>query len=155
MPAGSLSELRIPSNKPRNTAVADSWEEEFDDDNGPKPLDRQRDLPLAPPPTPATPAPGSSTFASHDNQDGGLPWLSSSSAAASSGPARRPEKTTAVAGRLIAGALGVKAPKKTEEQRAYEKAVKEQELKRREKEKSDAQKQKEDEQKAKKAIWDD
>ena len=50
-------------------------------------------------------------------------------------PSCRPEKTDAVAKRMIAGALGVKAPKKTEEQKAYDKAIKEKEIKRRNQEK--------------------
>ncbi|CAI4211333.1 unnamed protein product [Parascedosporium putredinis] len=47
---------------------------------------------------------------------------------------RRPEKTDAVARRMIAGALGVKAPKQTEEQKAYDRAIKEQARKKKEEE---------------------
>jgi hypothetical protein len=65
----------------------------------------------------------------------------------------RPEKTTAVAGRMIAGALGVRAPKKTEEARAYDKAVKEKELKRREKEREAVNKEEEERRKAREAVW--
>lgn len=68
---------------------------------------------------------------------------------------RRPEKQTAVAGRLIAGALGIRAPKRTEEQRAYDRAVKEQEIKRRNEEREKAAKAREEEERAKAAIWDD
>lgn len=68
---------------------------------------------------------------------------------------RRPEKQTAVAGRLIAGALGIRAPKRTEEQRAYDRAVKEQEIKRRNEEREKAVKAREEEERAKAAIWDD
>jgi hypothetical protein len=67
---------------------------------------------------------------------------------------RRPEKSTAVASRLIAGALGVKAPKKTEEQRAYERSVKEQEIKRRNREKDQREKERLDDEKAKASVWD-
>ena len=56
---------------------------------------------------------------------------------------------------MIAGALGVKAPKKTEEQRAYERAVKEKEIKRRNQEKEAAARAKEEAEKAKAAIWND
>ena len=66
----------------------------------------------------------------------------------------RPEKQTAVAGRLIAGALGVRNPKKTEEQRAYDKAIKENEIRRREKEKDERRREVEDAVKAKAAVWD-
>ena len=67
----------------------------------------------------------------------------------------RPEKTTAVAGRMIAGALGVRTPKKTEEQRHYEKAVKEKEIRRRDKERAGQRTEAESAEKAKAAIWDD
>jgi len=66
----------------------------------------------------------------------------------------RPEKQTAVAGRMIAGALGVRAPKKTEEQRQYEKAIKEKELKRRETERETKRREEASAEKAKAAIWD-
>lgn len=70
-------------------------------------------------------------------------------------PSCRPEKTDAVAKRMIAGALGVKAPKKTEEQKAYDKAIKEKEIKRRNQEKEAAARAKEDAERAKAAVWDD
>ncbi|KAI5250390.1 hypothetical protein E4T47_01361 [Aureobasidium subglaciale] len=68
---------------------------------------------------------------------------------------RRPEKTNAVAHRLIAGALGVKVPRRTEEQRAYDKAMREQEKKKRDLEREAKKKAEEDAVKAKAAIWDD
>jgi hypothetical protein len=67
----------------------------------------------------------------------------------------RPEKTDAVAKRLIAGALGVRAPKKTEEQRAYERAVKEREVKRRNGEKEAKIRAEEEAKRAKAAAWND
>lgn len=67
---------------------------------------------------------------------------------------KRPEKTTATANRLIAGALGIKAPPKTEEQRRYDRALKEQEIKRRNKEKEERKRAEEEDEKAKAAIWD-
>lgn len=67
---------------------------------------------------------------------------------------RRPEKSTAVAGRLIAGALGINAPKKTEEQRAYDRAIKEQEIKRKNREKAAKEREMEEAERAKNAIWD-
>ena len=70
-------------------------------------------------------------------------------------PEKRPEKTDAVARRMIAAGLGLKAPKKTEEQKAYEKSVREQERRRREQEKLAEAKRKEDAEKAKRAVWDD
>ncbi|EHY56186.1 hypothetical protein HRR83_008702 [Exophiala dermatitidis] len=67
---------------------------------------------------------------------------------------RRPEKTTATASRLIAAGLGIKPPKKTEEQRQYDRAVREQEIRRRNKEKEEQARAREAEEKAKAAIWD-
>jgi hypothetical protein len=65
----------------------------------------------------------------------------------------RPEKTTAVAGRMIAGALGVRAPKKTEEQRAYDKAVLEKERRRRDAERGERERREEEARKAREDIW--
>jgi len=76
----------------------------------------------------------------------------------SSRPARsgvRPEKTDAIAQRMIAGALGVRTPKRTEEQKAYDKASREKETKRRSAEKEAAIKAKEEAERLKAAVWDD
>lgn len=70
-------------------------------------------------------------------------------------PDRREEKTNAVASRMIAGALGIKAPKRTEEQKAYDKAIKEKELKRRREEKEAAEHRKIEAEKAKQSVWED
>ncbi|KAJ5450057.1 uncharacterized protein N7458_006506 [Penicillium daleae] len=70
-------------------------------------------------------------------------------------PARRPEKQTAVAGRLIAGALGIRAPKRTEEQRAYDRSVKEQEIRRRNREREELAKAREEDERAKANVWTD
>jgi hypothetical protein len=67
----------------------------------------------------------------------------------------RPEKTDAVAKRMIAGALGVRAPKQTEEQKAYDRAVKEKETRRRNLEKEVAAKAEQEAEKAKAAVWND
>ncbi|KYK59254.1 hypothetical protein DCS_00384 [Drechmeria coniospora] len=68
---------------------------------------------------------------------------------------RRPEKTDAVARRMIAAGLGLKAPKQTEEQRAYQRSVREQEKKRREQEREQERKRREEAERAKAAVWDD
>ena len=68
---------------------------------------------------------------------------------------KRPEKTDAVARRMIAGALGLKAPKLTEEQRAYDRALREKERKRKEEERERKKKAEEEALKAKQAIWED
>jgi hypothetical protein len=61
----------------------------------------------------------------------------------------------ALAKRMIAGALGVKAPKKTEEQKAYDRAIKENEIKRRNQEREAAARAKEEAERAKAAVWDE
>ena len=77
------------------------------------------------------------------------------SGAGRAGVDKRPEKTTAVAGRLIAGALGVRAPKRTDEEREYDKAMREKERKRRTEEKERERKAQEEAEARKKAVWDD
>ncbi|KAK8118983.1 uncharacterized protein PG998_003609 [Apiospora kogelbergensis] len=146
--------------KPKKAPVADSWEDESDSDDGePSTTDTSATTKVprsatgvaAPPPTPSTP-----TY-----NTGSAPWQPSaadnsySSAGASSSEPRRPEKTDAVARRMIASALGVKAPRATEEQRAYDRALREKERKRRELEKQEEQRRAEQAEKAKAAIWED
>jgi hypothetical protein len=55
---------------------------------------------------------------------------------------------------MIAASLGLKAPKKTEEQRKYDRAMKEQEIKRRSREKELKEQEALDDEKAKAAVWD-
>ncbi|OQD89709.1 hypothetical protein PENANT_c002G02993 [Penicillium antarcticum] len=146
--------------------IADSWEDEADsasasasepesesesdaqprgEDGVLSPTLSATEGPLDPPPTPISPQTSN-------------PWAAASARAASpaarDGPARRPEKQTAVASRLIAGALGIRAPKRTEEQRAYDRSVKEQEIRRKKKEKEEEAKAHEENEKAKLAVWD-
>lgn len=157
--------------KPAKQPVADSWEDEANlssDEEATPPLQDgassssvlsptiSAEGPLEPPPTPISPqtsypwgpAPASagSTSAVSPGAAGPGPG---------SGSARRPEKQTAVAGRLIAGALGIRAPKRTEEQRAYDRAVKEQEIKRRNREREELAKAKEEEERIKASVWTD
>jgi len=60
-----------------------------------------------------------------------------------------------VASRLIAAGLGVKAPKKTEEQRLYEKSIREQERRKKEREIQERKKEEEQRERAKAAVWED
>lgn len=60
-----------------------------------------------------------------------------------------------MAGRLIAGALGVRAPKRTEEEREYDRVVREKEKKRREEERDRERREKEEAERRKKAVWED
>lgn len=159
--------------------VADSWEDEdveSDTENNSND-DTQQPLPLspsldsespqihgsgfaAPPPTPSSPSYNNSS----SNTGAQLPWQPLAAGMAASPPGspvggegglRRPEKTDAVARRLIAGALGVRAPRPTEEQRAYDRAVREKERRRREEEREAERRRKEEAERAKAAIWDD
>jgi hypothetical protein len=108
--------------------------------------------PHPPPPTPASP----SHFGYPDSVQFGRSRENSSGATrGGAGLDKRPEKTTAVAGRLIAGALGVRAPKRTDEEKEYDRAMREKERKRRTEEKERERKEKEDTEARKKAIWDD
>jgi hypothetical protein len=143
--------------KPKGkTPIADSWDDEpvsdsdkeTDDPSGPQ----KSPVPSAPPPTPISP----STYSAWDSGPGiqNAGYISASNRHRGEEERRRPEKSTAVAGRLIAGALGVKAPKKTEEQRAYDRAIKEQEIKRKNREKAAKEKEKEEAERAKSAVWD-
>ncbi|KAJ5985509.1 hypothetical protein N7499_008207 [Penicillium canescens] len=169
---GSIPEIARPTKKTagpstrkpvtkKRKPVADSWEDEADSDSEAEPESEQDvqprpedaalspalsagEGPLDPPPTPISPQTSN-------------PWgarARASSPASKDGPARRPEKQTAVASRLIAGALGIRAPKRTEEQRAYDRSVKEQEIRRRKKEKEEEARAQEENEKAKNAVWD-
>jgi len=72
----------------------------------------------------------------------------------SSSEAARPEKTTAAASRMIAGALGVRVPKRTEGEKRYEKAVREKEVARKEKEREDKTREGEERARARASVWD-
>lgn len=145
------------STKPKlkKEKVADSWEDEDvssdteTEDTQPTPSEVGSDGTSAPPPTPASPSQGQRSFSPLDSPAG------YHIAPDPLSPAARPEKTDAVARRMIAAGLGLRAPRQTEEQKAYDKAVREKERKRREEEKA-AQKRKEEEAaKAKAAVWED
>ncbi|KAH8665781.1 hypothetical protein BGZ60DRAFT_55767 [Tricladium varicosporioides] len=141
--------------KKKQQALAESWEDEDIEDSGEdtdRPLSPQQsaDYPSAPPPTPISPTPRSGE--SFINPYG---YGMDGTSAARAERTVRQEKTDAVAKRMIAGALGVKAPKKTEEQKAYDRAIKEKEIKRRNQEKEATARAKEDAEKAKAAVWDD
>lgn len=178
--ANTLTHLKLsstvpqkPANKPKSKPVADSWDDEASGSDtetdepstaaGNKPTSPRDSLdpistvpsnegaPTPPPPTPASPTP----FDFPDNTpygsiDGGVKGRGASNA-----PDKRPEKTTAVAGRLIAGALGVRAPKRTEEEREYDRAMREKERKRRTEEKEREKREAEEREARKKAVWDD
>ncbi|MCJ1338174.1 hypothetical protein MMC09_003459 [Bachmanniomyces sp. S44760] len=157
------TDISKPKSKSKSKApIADSWEEEASsssDSDTASPiadLKTTNDYPRAPPPTPLSPRNrGWDSFESpyapiKNTGRGGTVTPPRSNF----DPSTRPEKTNAVAGRMIAGALGVRAPKKSDEQRAYEKAVRDKELRRRDAEKENRRRDNEEAERAKSAAWD-
>ena len=143
--------------KPKGkTALADSWDQESISDSDPETGDassnHQPSVPNAPPPTPISPSLHPIWGSGPGTQNGG--YMSASTRDRGQEEKRRPEKSTAAVGRLIAGALGVKAPKKTEEQKAYDRAIKEQEIKRKKREKAAEEREREEAERARSAVWD-
>ncbi|KAI1403393.1 hypothetical protein F4819DRAFT_451279 [Hypoxylon fuscum] len=154
--------------------VADSWEDEdVDSDQEPETLTptiaKSPDSDAidstgpgsgfaAPPPTPSSPSYAAASSPPWQSM-GGIGGYGSGTvqppASSGSSEPRRPEKTDAVARRMIASALGVRTLRPTEEQRAYDRAVREKERKKREEEREAENKRKEEAEKAKAAIWED
>ncbi|KAI8942737.1 hypothetical protein NX059_000783 [Plenodomus lindquistii] len=177
----STKDPQKPLHKPKSKPVADSWDEEDDSGSATETEDNATTAPPSattasdsssltspisigtssdtsprpPPPTPASPVPfdgfPDNTPYSLNGGVGGA----SVSAPRTNNPDKRPEKTTAVAGRLIAGALGVRAPKRTEEEREFDRVVREKERRRRAEEKERETREAEEREKRKKAVWDD
>lgn len=166
MSASSESKLSIRTSGTKNTTakakakkeeVADSWDQEdVSSDSDTEIVIEQDEGKIAegtsaPPPTPISPS-----QYNHDNEFNQGPATGSAyrSKDAPSSSAR-PEKTDAVARRMIAGALGLKAPKLTDEQKSYQAAIKEKERKRREEQKAAEKAREEEAAKARAAIWED
>ncbi|KAK5651560.1 hypothetical protein OQA88_11925 [Cercophora sp. LCS_1] len=157
-------------------AVADSWEDEAvssdseagddlasdheqnpDQDGKKNSRGSSQAGTAAPPPTPMSPTYGSKRPFSPNTTTFDLPYNTevANSAAGTAVPGKRPEKTDAVARRMIASALGVKVPKQTEEQKQYDRAIREKERRRREEEKELQRKKEEEAAKARQAVWED
>ncbi|KAI0848355.1 hypothetical protein F5Y00DRAFT_91579 [Daldinia vernicosa] len=172
MATRAMSDLSLnpPSTAPKGKSkgkkaapVADSWEDEdVPSDTEPQfPAPAQSQSPVspsvegsgftAPPPTPSSPSYSAGTPPWQSIPGGGGGGSSESSGA----EGKRPEKTDAVARRMIASALGVRAPRPTEEQRAYDRAVREKERKRKEEEREAEKRRLEEAERAKVAIWED
>lgn len=166
----SIDKLRVSSTKSKKveSEPVESWEDESSDTETAKGVSTPErpstsDLPRAPPPTPFSPARQREQIASQ----GSLPdfnfvngTFETSSAdtahtASTRGEDKRPEKTTAVASRLIAAGIGQRAPRRTEEERKYDQAMKIQEKKKRDQAREAEAKKKLEAEHAKKAIWDD
>ena len=150
--------------------MVDSWEDEaaqFSQSAEDSDSDRSvtaRDgssIPNAPPPTPISPvahkraswdrvsstpsSPPDRSNAAHHTPTAPYSALQTS----------RPEKSTAAAGRMIAGALGVRTPAKSEESKAYERAMRDKEIKRIQKEREAKAFDEEQKKIAKTRIWED
>ncbi|KPI36482.1 uncharacterized protein AB675_2904 [Cyphellophora attinorum] len=145
--------------------VAESWEDEDVDMDTPtasdamsptQPTSSNGMAPNPPPPTPISPAGQGYDWSAAGVLGGGRPQPRDGPGLVSQrgDSDRRPEKTTATASRMIAAGLGVRAPKKTEEQKQYDRAVKEQEIKRKNREKEDRERAQADDERAKAAVWD-
>jgi hypothetical protein len=174
--ASTLAHLKLsttspqkPAHKPKSKPVADSWDLEGSDTETDEPSVASKSSPHdsldpistvtsnelnelsphPPPPTPASPTPFD--FPDNTPYGGAVRGRGDSKG----GLDKRPEKTTAVAGRLIAGALGVRAPKRTDEEREFDRVMREKERKRRAEEKEREKREKEETEARKKAIWDD
>ncbi|TKA28634.1 hypothetical protein B0A50_02961 [Salinomyces thailandicus] len=170
----SISDSSKASPKQKRTDPAEFWEDEADtepDSGTASPLQQvsSSDYPGAPPPTPASPSFSSSktmegspyqTFPPYgmggplqDRHSG--TGSSLAQRAAGGGEEKRPEKSTAVASRLIAAGIGRRPPRRTKEQREYDQAMRIQEKKKRDQAKAEEEKKVAERQKAKAAIWDD
>ncbi|KAL9130605.1 MAG: hypothetical protein Q9217_001265 [Psora testacea] len=168
-----LKTLSISSTKPANTpesiAPPDSWEEEA---ASPTSTSSPASAPISSPTTPladSTPGPPPPTPISPTHRrDKSTDWSSFPPSPHSrespscikcetplDKPNKRPEKSSAAAGRMIAGALGVKSPKMTEEQRRYEKVVREKERKRIEGARDEEQRREREKEEARRAVWDE
>ncbi|KAF1838078.1 hypothetical protein BDW02DRAFT_565347 [Decorospora gaudefroyi] len=170
-----------PAQKPKSKPVAESWDEESGsgsdtetDETSTKSAQEPRTAlhPLSTtisrenPPGPPPPTPASPTQFEYPDTVPYQSFHSSSSSSSSNNEARRgsgagggldkrPEKTTAVAGRLIAGALGVRAPKRSEEEREFDRVMREKERRRRAEDKERERREAEERERRMKAVWDD
>jgi len=70
-------------------------------------------------------------------------------------PTQRPEKSTAVASRLIAAGIGQKAPRRTKEEREYDAAMRAQERKKREDAKAAEKRKFAESERMKREVWGD
>lgn len=151
------------SSKPTEASITDSWEDEEVDSDSEDLGTSHHDssLPNAPPPTPVSPVAQRRSARSRPLTASSSPTyrpnvLDQDTVATQSQPrVSRQEKSTAVAGRMIAGALGVKVPQKSEEALAYEKAIREKETRRIRNEKEAKVRDEEQMTLAKRQIWED
>ncbi|KYG42980.1 hypothetical protein M433DRAFT_378966 [Acidomyces richmondensis BFW] len=181
--ASSLDKLQLSTSgealpQAKKPEPVDSWEDAAEEEDADTEGDLQSttpirhittsDYPRPPPPTPASPSCSSGTLLqtapyqtlSPYALDGTLGERASGgeqtpARRGGGGDDRRPDKSTAVASRLIAAGIGQKAPRRTKEQREYDQAMKIQEKKRREQAKAEDEARRSEKEKAMRAIWDD
>lgn len=173
--AASLEKFNLAdSSKKKPSQPADSWEDEADDSvTTPESSSRPESSagqPGPPPPTPASPGNALSPVQSPKSMAATSPYQVfpsqgpngqfdpshyRSPTRSSGSEERRPEKSTAVASRLIAAGIGAKAPRRTKEEREYDQAMRLQEKKKRDQAKEEEERKKKEAEKAKQAIWDD
>ena len=179
--ANTLSALQLSAKtsqskaKPKSAPVADSWDDELSsgsdteteasdplqksatssskDELSPINTTTSYDAPNPPPPTPASPT----LFEFPDTVPFGATraWDGSRGSGGADTLSKRPDKTTAVAGRLIAAGLGVRAPKRTDEEKEYDKAMREKARKQRDEERNRERVEKEQAEARKRAVWED
>ncbi|KAB5572086.1 hypothetical protein GE09DRAFT_656756 [Coniochaeta sp. 2T2.1] len=159
------------SSKAKKEPVVDSWEDaelsssdsesETDKPASSRDADGLKEVDAgtqAPPPTPISPTYNNAAARPFSPMTAIYPSASPGQSRPDDGPsspAKRPEKTDAVARRMIAAGLGLKVPKQTEEQKAYDRAVREKERKRRQQEREEQKRKEAELEKAKQAIWED
>lgn len=147
----SLNKDKLGQRTKAKEQVADSWEDEDEDDEDDVSETEQPTAPKA-----ATPA-ETASVAHPSTPFFGPPdvWSGREDSRSATRDERRPEKTDAVARRLIVAGLGLKAPPQTDEQRAYQKSVREQEKKRRDEGRSEQQQKADASERAKASVWED
>ncbi|KAF1989146.1 hypothetical protein K402DRAFT_452388 [Aulographum hederae CBS 113979] len=168
----SSQNARSSRSKPKSQPVAESWEDidsgsdtaesstETEDTSSSSTSQNLAQINTVSPPGPPPPTPSSPNYK--------LPYsLSNSSATKQStfehpsrretgdAPQKRPEKSMATANRLIAAGLGMRPPKRSTEEREYDRVVREKERKKRDQQKAEQQRLKDEEERAKKSVWDD
>jgi hypothetical protein len=174
----SLSKLHIAQNgkgpaRSKKAEPVDSWEDEADEDSSDTETesetvrpDSSLDSPAPPPPTPSSPSwttPHTSSSSPYqtfppyglDAKASSNPNSGRSTPGSRGSDDKRPEKSTAVASRLIAAGIGQKAPKRTKEQREYDQAMKVQEKKKRDHAREEEDRKKREKEQALKDVWND
>ncbi|KAL8660340.1 MAG: hypothetical protein Q9202_006649 [Teloschistes flavicans] len=159
----SLKSLIVPEKKaPRQevSRVADSWEDEAPSSSASSDSEivkttNESSVPGAPPPTPISPSARNGRVWGDFSPTYSPPVSQAHGSSRAQSPPSRPEKSTATAGRMINSALGMKAAKKSEEEQAYERAIREKEAKRIAREREVRRAEEEKRSQVRRQIWED